>query len=310
MSLTRRGVLAAALALPAARALADWAGALVMGTGRPGGSYAVYGPAWGALAAQRAGVGIAYRASGGAEANILLIEQSEAQLGMTTLMVALQANAGSAAWTAGVRLKDFSALFPMFPSVLQIVSPRLTGIATLAALAGQVVGIGPDGGSGAAAVPEIFASVGVLPAQAVTGDYAVQVADMLAGRIAACAFVGAPPVPALVRAAMGRRLSLIGFSEAEAAQVARVLPGMAPMVLPAGVFPGQDVAVGSVGTVNYAIASAGLPDAVAEAVTLAALRNARALAAVVPAAGIAMGNGVPSGLVFHPGAVAAMRAAG
>ncbi len=124
--LSRRNLLSLALALPAGRALAGtaWQGALVMGTGRPGGDYEGYGTEWGSLSAKAAGVDIAFRASGGAAANILLIEQNMAQLGMTTLSVAEQARQGSGAWTAGVKFQEFRALFPMFPSVLQIVSPQ------------------------------------------------------------------------------------------------------------------------------------------------------------------------------------------
>jgi TRAP transporter TAXI family solute receptor len=302
------------MALPAGRALARMTApsALIMGTGRPGGYYALYGAKWGELAQSAAGIDIAFRASGGAAADILLIEQNTTQLGMTTLVVAEQARNGVGAWTAGVKFQEFRALFPMFPSVLQIISPRPTGITTLAGLAGQVVGIGPDGSTGATAVPSILASVGVLPKASMTGDYVSQVQDMLAGRIAACAFIGAPPLPAIAAAAMGRKLSLIGFSEDEARQVARTSPGMTSMLLVAGVLPGLTTAVGSVGTVNFAIGAASLPDAQVSALTLAALRNQPALAALVPAAGAAPDAGpiMRAGIPFHPGAAAALRSLG
>jgi len=301
------------LALPAA-ALADttWPGALVMGTGRPGGDYMLYGPGWGRLIRQETGVGIAYRASGGAEANILLIDEDEAQLGLTSMVVAIQASMGNAAWTAGVQFRSFRALFTTYPSILQIVSPRGTGITALAALAGQDIGVGPAGSSGAATVQEILRSVGVTPHNAATGDFEDQVSAMLAGRLAACAFIGAPPVPAIAQAAMGRTLSLIGFSGAEALQVARALPGMLPIVLEAGVFPGQKTPVASVGTANIAICSASLPDALANAVTKAALRDRTVLAALVPAASIPpdISAVTEAGIYFHPGAAAALRDAG
>jgi len=305
VTLTRRAALGAALALPvAARAAA----ALVMGTGRPGGSYAVYGPRWGQLIGSNAGIDVVYRASGGAAADILLIEEGTAQLGMTTMNVALQAVNGTGSWTAGATFTDFRALFPMFPSVLQIVSPRETGITTLAGLAGAVIGIGPDGGSGFATLPAILASVGVIPARVVTGDYDAQVRAMLNGGLSACAFLGAPPVPAIYAVTLHQRLSLIGFSEAESAQAARVCPGIRRMLLPAGVFPGQGMDVGSVGTFNFAIGSAGLSNAIAGAVTLAALKNRRALAAAVPAVAQPMPDDwlAGSGVMLHPGAAAAL----
>ncbi len=311
MVLSRRVLLGLGLSLPAGLAIADgtWPDALIMGTGRPGGYYTSYGPEWGRLAERSAGLDIAFRASGGAASNILLIEQNEVQLGMTTVTVATQARHGTGAWTGGVRFQAFRALFPMFPSILQIVSPQSTGITSLAGLAGRIIGIGPDGGSGAAAVPAIFASVGIIPAQVPTGDYEQQMRDMFAGKIAACAFIAAPPVPAITRAAMGRKLSLIGFSAAECAQVARTSPGMSPMVLQAGGFPGQDIAVASVGTMNFAIGAASLPDNIAQAVTLAALRNRADFAALVPAAAETPETTpiLQGGIPFHPGAVDTLR---
>jgi uncharacterized protein len=311
--LSRRNLLGLAMALPAGHALAattpSWPGALVMGTGAPGGAYALYGLRWGELARAATGVDIAFRASGGAEANILLLEQNAAQLGMTTVAVAEVARNGSAPWTAGAKFQVFRALFPMFPTMLQIVSPRQTGITTLAELAGQVIGIGPDGSSGAVAVPRILSSLGVLPSRTVMGDYNNQIEHMLAGRLAACAFMGAPPLPAIARAAIGRQLALIGLTVAESAQVSHSFPGMTRQVLDAGLFPGQSLAVGTVGTVNFAIGSASLPDTLAAALTRAALRNRPALAAAVPAAAAppsvdAMLHG---GITFHPGARDALR---
>ncbi len=321
MKLSRRAVLGAAIVLPgfalpglALPALADpgWPGALVMGTGRAGGYYGAYGAAWGRLAQKATGVGIAFRASGGAAADILLIEQNEAQLGMTTLTVADEARDGTGAWTAGVKFRSFRGLFPMFSSMVQIVSPQATGITTLSGLAGRRIGIGPDGGSGAAAMPPVLRSVGVRPGQLRTGGYEQQVTDMLAGRLDACAFLGAPPMPAIANVAVGRRLSLIGFSDAEAAQVARTQPGMSRMVLPAASFPGQNVAVASVGTGNFAICSAALPDGLARAITVAALRNRDTLAALVPAVGQSPGPGdmLQGNIGLHPGAAAALRSFG
>jgi uncharacterized protein len=314
MILARRRLLGLGLALPAMPALAEttWPNALVMGTGRPGGDYMIYGPAWGGLIQEQTGIGIAYRASGGAEANILLIDEHAAQLGLTTAVVAHEARMGSGAWTAGACFNSFRALFPMFPSVLQIVSPRDTGLTTLAGLAAQNIGVGPFGSSGAAILPALLRSLGIIPGRIVTGDYSNQVNDMLAGKLGACAFIGAPPVPAIAAIAMGRVLSLIGFSDAEATQVANMLPGMTPMLLEAGVFPGQTVTVASVGTPNIAIASATLPDALAQAITSAALRDRSGLASIVPAASSvpAIKSITDAGISFHPGAAAALRKAG
>ncbi|MDE8347940.1 MAG: TAXI family TRAP transporter solute-binding subunit [Acidocella sp.] len=318
MKISRRSLLAASVIVPASRALAAqavpeaWPKAILMATGSPGGVYDVYGAAWGRVAQQTSGVMIAYRASGGAAADILLIEQNAAQLGMTTVTVADQARTGTGRWTAGVKFGAFRALFPMFPSILQIVTPRSSGITSLAGLADRVIGVGPDGGSGAAAVPSIFASIGIIPAQALTGDYANQLHDLLAGHLDACAFIGAPPLPAIQKIAESEQLGIIGFTPAEAAHVDRIIPGVHGMTIPAGTFSRQSAAIASVGTANYAIGAAHLPDELVHAITLAAMRNQASLERVVPAAHIFNEPGLvmPGQMPFHPGAAAALRSLG
>ncbi|HTQ72235.1 MAG TPA: TAXI family TRAP transporter solute-binding subunit [Acidocella sp.] len=316
MRLGRRALLGAGIGLGLAQAgraaQPHWPGALVMGTGQPGGTFATFGPAWGELTKSATGIDIAYRATGGSSANLLLIEQGSAQLGLSSVAVAAQARAGTGSWTAGVKLEDFRALFPAYPSVLQIISTGATGISTLAGLDRQSIGVGPDGASGAAAVKDILASIGVHPGRIETGDYEQQMLKLLTGKLEACAFLGAPPLPAITAAAMGRKLALIGFSPAEAAQVGRVMPGLSRMILPAGTFPGQSVDVGSVGTLNIAIGAASLPDSLAQAITAAALKNWHMLGGAVPAAASlpAIAPVYDAGISFHPGAARALHDAG
>lgn len=323
MKLTRRGLLASSLALPilpAQRAFATatqaaaphWPTALLMATGRPGGAYAIYGPAWGYLAQQSSGVAIAYVASGGSATDILLIEQGAAQLGMTSVTVADQARTGTGAWTAGVKFDSFRALFPIFPSILQIVTKPGSAIKSLGDLANRVIGIGPDGGSGSAAVPGMLANLGIAPAHSATGDYLPQINAMLAGSLDACAFIGAPPMPAIQLAAQQHALGFIAFTPEQAAQVVKTAPGMSAMTLAAGTFPNQTAPIPSVGTANFAIGAASLPDTLVTALTLAALRNREKLAALVPAVEstplpkmIGQGN-----MSFHPGAATALRSFG
>ena len=317
MRLTRRSLLASSLVLPAQQALATptqiaappWPSALLMATGRPGGSYAVYGPAWGGLAQKSCGVAIAYMASGGAASDILLIEQGAAQLGMTSVTVADQARSGTGAWTAGVRFNAFRALFPIFPAILQIVAKAGSGITSLSGLADRAVGVGPDGGSGSAAVPGILAALGIHPAHNVTGDYLPQISDMLTGNLDACAFIGAPPMPAIQLAAQHHSLTFIGFTPEETAQIVQSAAGTTAMVIPAGMFQSQSAPIASIGTANFAIGASSLPDALVTALTLAALRNREKLAKLVPAVAVTPLTKAPGqgNMSFHPGAVVALR---
>ncbi|WP_298284004.1 TAXI family TRAP transporter solute-binding subunit [Acidocella sp.] len=316
MNLSRRrllpclGLALAASGLRPARAQSAPSG-LVMATGRPGSDYALFGPAWGQLAAAPAGVDIAYHETGGADANILLIDEGTAQLGLTTAVVAHQAVTGTSGWTAGAKISSFRLLFPAYVSVLQIFAPP-GGPTRLSELAGLTIGVGPDGGSVDATVAQILGLLGVMPARTVTGDLAPQIKAMQSGQLDACAFIGAPPLSVITQAAMGHRFSLIGFSQDECALVAAKLPGFREIILPSGTFPGLGVPVSTLGTDNYAICAASLAPALANIITSAALSHRAQLARAIPAAA----NPPPPtgagglGLKFHQGAAAALNAAG
>jgi TRAP-type uncharacterized transport system substrate-binding protein len=158
----------------------------------------------------------------------------------------------------------------------------------------------------------MLASLGIVAAAWVTGDYMPQIERMLAGDLDACAFIGAPPMPAIAAAASQHRLQMIGFTWDEALQAARTTPGLAPMTLPAGTFQNQLVPVASVGTANFAIGAATLPDALVGELTMVAMRNRDKLAAFVPAVASAPAPMLmdQSGIPFHPGAAVALRSLG
>ncbi len=313
MNLSRRGLLGMALALPAgaARAAQIPQMPLIMATGRAGTPYARYGTAWGSLA-QTAGLNIAFLASNGAVTNILLIERNAAQLGMTTAMIGAEARQGRGRWTAGVTFDAFRVLFPAFPSVLQIVSPRRTGITSVAQLAGKRVGLGAPGDTDTEAVPAILATLGLEGHFIPTGTFQNGLRQMAAGQLDACAFISAPPLAPIAAAATAQELTLIGLTPAEIDRVAQTIPGLYGMVLPAGLFPGQRLPVACIGTENLAIGAAGLPDNVARDITLTALRHRDMLASVVPAARPRplLQPVIAAGLPFHPGAAAALRSVG
>lgn len=314
MSLTRRSLLAAASVLPAAtiaRAATLFPSALVMGTGQPGDTFTSFGAAWGKMITAMTGVEIVYRASGGSSSNLLLIEEGDAQLGLSTLPIAWQAHNGTSSWTAGAKLSQFRVLCPTYAAVLQIVSTA-AGAADLAGLSGKILGIGPVGGSGAILMQPLLQSLGITPGQLQTGAYEAQIHKLLTGEVAACAFFGAPPVAAIQQAAAQTRLHLIGFSAQQAEQVAKTVPGLTRMILKAGTFAGQSMDVGSVGMQSLAVGSASLPDPLVQSITQAFLcKNSAFMPHMTKREMSAALHEVhAAGLPFHPGAVLALKKAG
>lgn len=312
MNLTRRLLLGAAATLPMAKARAafptSWPSALVMGAGQPGSSFTIYGQAWGRLITANTGMRLVYAATDGGDANLLLIEEGTTQLGLCTLPEAIEAHNGTGNWTAGAKLQRFRVLFPTFPLMMQIVA-RADGIATLAGLNGQKIGVGPAGNGTLAQIQKLFTSQGIMPSQLATGEAAPQLTQLLQGQLAACAFLGAPPLPALKAIAGHDKLRLIGFSSAQARRASQFVPGFSRMILKAGTFPGQTIDVGSIGTMGLAVGSAALPDELVKALTLVALQHRTNLDRIMPAAAqpMSLHSLKTAGLPFHPGALKALQ---
>lgn len=314
MALGRRAVLGSMIGMPFVAQATNMAvthTAIIMATGEPGGGFAAYGQAWGQAAQKATRIAISYRASGGSAANVLLVEQAAAQLGLTVLAVANQAWTGHGHWTGGVQLRGFRALFPVFGASLQIFAPADSGLHRLRDLAGKRIGIGPAGGAGAVLAPQALHAAGAPPRVAVNGLYGEQIALLRHGHIDACAFFGATPLPAIHQAAANGGFNLIGFDRDEIGAVRKAIPGLDATVIPHPALPALSAAVATVGSSAIAIGRADLPDPLARAVTDAALTHHAALLSKLP--GISappIGTGWIDGAVpiaIHPGAATALR---
>ena len=84
-----------------AQARPGWPRALTLGTASVGGTFFVYGQTWATLVGGRIGVPINTQQTQGPNQNIILVQNGDLGLGMTTMGVALQAWEGKGEWTKG-----------------------------------------------------------------------------------------------------------------------------------------------------------------------------------------------------------------
>lgn len=283
--------------------------ALTMATGAPGGGLAAVAPRLGGLAARVGRLAIAYRASGGSVANILLVERRSVQLAIAGLPVMTQAWNGAGAWTQGIALRDFRALFPLFGMSLQVVTRPGSSVSSAATLSGRRIGVGPQGSAGPVVVPRLLAAAGATPRLLVMGGYADQLAALRAGRLDACAFFGATPLPAIEADAAQESPSLrrIGFDPAAIARMRRAVAGLGTVTLPDEMGPAGRIV--TVGSVAVALCHAGMPNALGAHLTeLAMTHRADLLGALpdaMPAPDAWLGSDVAIGI--QPGAAAVLR---
>ena len=319
--LNRRHILAAGLAAPTlampSLALAQprnpaWPRALNMGTAAPGGTYALYGPAWGQIAAEATGVNISYRATQGPNQNIILVQRREVEIGMVTMGVALQAWNGQGQWTQGQQMRDIRAMFPMYDTPFHGIALKRSNITKLSDLNGKMIGLGPRGGTPGTYWPLILERLGIRPANIRFGsgsDMAGQVQD---GLLDAFLFASGVPVPAFSELETQQDVNFLDFTAEEARTITAAFPEVAAGQLPASTYRKAGRPLNIVGMFNFAICHKSLPaDLVYEIVKSVLTQNARLKQAIAAGSETRAENANKNTfLPYHPGAARYLREAG
>ncbi|TCI00231.1 TAXI family TRAP transporter solute-binding subunit [Roseococcus sp. SYP-B2431] len=318
----RRSLLAGtslALAAPAlvGRAFAQprnagWPRALNMGTAAPGGTYALYGPAWGQLVAEATGVNVSYRTTQGPNQNIILVQRREVEIGMATMGVALQAWNGQGDWTQGNRFRDIRALFPMYDTPFHGIALKRSGITSMAQLAGKNIGVGPRGGTPGTYFPLIMNTLGYRPAAIRFGSGSDMTGQMSDGLLDAFLFAAGVPIPTFAEAEAQGEINFLDFTPEEVTKLTQAFPELSPSMLPTNTYrtAGRELRV--VGMYNFAIGHRTLDEGLVYSLVKAVLgQNARLKQAISTASDTVAANASKNTfLPFHPGAARYLREVG
>lgn len=289
-----------------------WPRALNMGTAAPGGTYALYGPAWGQIVQEATGVQISYRTTQGPNQNIILVNRREVELGMSTMGVALQAWNGQGEWTGGSRFRDIRAIFPMYDTPFHGIALKSSDITGHAQLNGRSIGVGPRGGTPGTYYPLLLQHLGIRPSAVRFGsgaDLAGQVQDRL---LDSFLFASGVPIPAFSELEVQADVKYLDFTEEEVRQLTAKYPELAAGTLPVGTYRKQERPLRIVGMYNFAIGHRSLPEDLVYEITKAVLgQNPRLRQAISAASETLAENWTKNTfLPFHPGAARYLREAG
>lgn len=248
--------------------------------------------------------------SKGSIENLGQVEAEPHRLGMAFLGTAFEAVNGSAPWTQGKKHSNVRALFPMYETSFQIVALRARGVASLGALAGKRVGVGPAGGPAESFFKGLAEATG-LQVQIVTGTPAALAADLQAGRIDALWQGAALPIPAIKQVADATDAVVFGLSDGELAAMLRRFPFLSPASVAPNTYRGQTGMLKSVAAWNFVMAHKDLSEADAYWITRTVLQ-ATDPKTIHASAGPTRAANAPNNTVvpFHPGALRFYREQG
>ncbi|MCC7427499.1 MAG: TAXI family TRAP transporter solute-binding subunit [Alphaproteobacteria bacterium] len=308
---------ATALAAPALRAQGaprnpNWPRGMTMVTAGVGGTFAVYGPAWGTLVQRASGIPVSYRTTQGSNQNIILVERKEAELAMLNLGAVWQGREGKAAWTNGQRYLSARALFPMFGSPFLGIALQRSGIRAYPDLAGKVVGGGPRGGQSGTYAQAFLDGLGVRAARVTYASAADTIGQMQDGLVHAFLFAGGQPIPNFTELEAMAPVNYIGFTEAEIARLRPNHPELAPTTIAAGTYRSQQGPITTLGVFSFGAVHRDFPEDLAYLITRTVLEsNAEMVRSYAGAKESVLANWNQNTVMpFHPGAVRYYREKG
>jgi uncharacterized protein len=294
-----------------AQAKVGWPQALTLGTASVGGTFFVYGQTCATLVGEKIGVSISTQQTQGPNQNIILVQNGDLELGMTTMGVALQAWEGRGEWTKGQKYRDIRALFPMYDTLFHFVALKRSGIVSVAELDGKRVGVGPRAGTPGTYFPLMFKEVGlnVTIANGQAADMASQLAD---GLIDCFAFAAGLPFPAYSELEATNEVTFFSFTPEQIAKLKAVMPELSETRVPAGTYKGLTADQPTLGVFNFAICRKDLPEDLAYAIVEAIHASHNELVKGHAAAKETVPENVSknSFLPFHPGAARYYREEG
>lgn len=289
---------------------------LVLSTAGTSGVYYIFGGEIAAMLNEHIdGVEISTQSSDGSKANILALQEGEADIAWTQNDVMSYAYEGTEDF-GGKPVEGFSAIGAIYPEVIQIVVAKDSGIETIEDLRGKNVGIGAIG-SGA-----YFNAVQVLELAGMTLEdiqpqylsFAESAESFQNRQIDAFFVVGAYPHASVVDASYKREIGILSFTDEQIAALQEMYSFYVSDTIPGGTYEGLDEDVKVPAITAVLVASNDLSEDTVYKITKELFENVDELtnakkaymsleSAVqgIPTSPTDAANGVTGGS-FHPGA--------
>ena len=282
-----------------------------------GGTAGVYYPLGGAMAEifnqHVPGVNASVQATGASVANVNLLAQGQAELGLIQNDIAFYAASGTEMFK-GRKVENLRGIATLYPEVIQLVATRESGIRSVEDLRGKRVAVGDIGSGTEANARQILEAAGLtyrdLAARYLS--FAEAAANLRDGHIDAAFVTAGIPTAAIQDVAVQKDVVVVPIPAALARRLAERYPFYTQVTIPAGTYRGQEQAVATVAVKAMLVARADLPEELVYQLTRAIFTNlprlaqAHARGADVSLATARDGMSLP----LHPGAQRYFQEAG
>lgn len=276
---------------------------LRIGTSRIAGSFQLWGITWSKLITDKIkGIRAGIEATGGPAANIMLIEKKINELGIANNVATQEAWRGIG-WAKGIKYQRQRAVFAMYPSYLQLITLKKSGIRKVADFTGKNVDVGPPGTSPDLSLKAMIEALGINPTIR-RNDAKVALEALKNGNIDVYARTTGLPNASIMDVASGHDIYIVGFKPEELNKILSKYPYFATGTIPAKVYKGQGYAVKTISFWNMSLVDKELPEDVVYKITKVAFENRETFIKAHPDGKYLVPENVKyCNIPLHPGAI-------
>ena len=241
--------------------------------------------------------------TGGPLHNIQLVDAGEMQLGLSTAAPAYEGFNGLE-WAGGEKFENIRAVLPMYPSFFTWWSLETSGIESFADLDGDIVAMGPTGGTPDTYGRVVYEHADVHPSRIVNAGFSDIVNLLRDGQIEAALTTAGLPHPAIAETESTNSINLITLPPDIIDSFIETYPYFGRGIVPAGTYDAVTEDQETLTVWNFLITNADMPDETVYNMVKAVFENIPAMVEAHPAARyVQLDNVDEITIPLHPGAI-------
>lgn len=153
--------------------------------------------------------------TGGGSANLVMLQNDDAELGVAMASSMYESQRGVADWTRGQKLTNLRTAVALYPSWMTLYTLKSSGINTMKDLNGKIVGLGSKGMAMDSIFRQFFEDQGIVPKQIHNDGHGATATAMQNGIIDAALLFSYPPFAAISELESTKALNFISLTDKE-----------------------------------------------------------------------------------------------
>lgn len=249
--------------------------------------------------------------TGGGSANLVMLNNCEAELGIAMTSSMYESQRGVADWTRGKKMTNLRTAVALYPSWLTIYTLKSSGINSLKDLNGKIIGLGSKGMAMDSIFRQFFFDNGITPKQIHNDGHGATATALQNGVIDAALLFSYPPFAAISELESTKALNFVALTEKEQAALMKKYDFYTKGDIPKGSYKAITTPVRSATEWNMLVTSSEVPADYVYLITKTLCENVKEMIQIHGSAKyITIENTLNSNIPLHEGTVRYMREKG